>query len=118
MGATSICPGPTEYDSVLMEHHQPVVQNDQHMRTETFTLRLLKILAGHGVHDIQRLLLGKGPGNRDMLSLTLNMSSNTMLSYRVTFPIGADPFADPGWVAAELIRQSAAARRSLHPSVG
>jgi hypothetical protein len=68
------------------------------------------------VMDIHRLVLSKGNGGRNMLNVTLQLNSKVMLSYRVTLPLGADPFMDPGWIAAELIRQSAAMRCSLRPS--
>jgi hypothetical protein len=114
-GATSIHPGSNEYDSVLLAYCVPITQNGQCARTEAFTISLMRILAAYGVHDVHRLVLSKGAGSREMLSLTLRMAGNTMLSYQVMFPFGSDPFMDPGWVAAEVIRQSSAARCSLLP---
>jgi hypothetical protein len=100
---------------VLLDHCFPVKQDDQYARTETFTVKLLDILAGHGVRDIHRLMLGSGAGGRDTLSITLQLDDDQLLSYNITMPLGSDPFTDPGWVAAELIRQSSTVRQSLRP---
>jgi hypothetical protein len=115
MGATSISPGSSEYEAILREYCSQVPPDEQRLRTESFTVRLIMILATHGVQDIFRLVLVKGHGGREQLCLTLVFSGGRMFSYTVIFPIGAEPFGDPGWVAADLIRQSADTRNSLLP---
>jgi hypothetical protein len=112
VGALSIAPGPSEYDRVLMAARSGV---DPSAEQRTFIDQLLRLMGEFGVREIHRLVLIKGPSGRDCLQVTLGFEEIDPRSYRITLPFHADPFRDPGWIAAELIRQSSAARMTLRP---
>lgn len=115
-GAISIAPGPDKYLQILKMHPEMRYVPDLHQRTELFHTELVEALRNFGVGDVLRLCLMRGAGGRDVLIITIDVSSDaTVRTYTVIFPFNAEPFSDPGWVASEIVRQSSAAKMSLHP---